>query len=78
MERIFCPVVFGCSIAVFPACEYRFSGVLRNESVYQVKKEITVFAISFLYGCYEVRFTLLKMRLTINTRAIAPMSAGIM
>jgi hypothetical protein len=24
-------------------CEYRFSGVLRNESIYQVKKEITVF-----------------------------------
>ena len=78
MERILCPVVFGCSIAVFPVVNTAFLVVLRNESVYQVKKEITVFAISFLYGCYEVRFTLLKMRLTINTRAIAPISAGIM
>ena len=78
MERILCPAVFGCSIVVFAACEYRFSGVLRNESVYPVKKETTVYAISFSYGCYEVRFTFLKMRLTINTRAIAPMSAGIM
>jgi hypothetical protein len=78
MERILCPAVFGCTIVVFAAREYRFSGVIKNESVYLVKKETTVSAISFLYGCYEVCFTLLKMRLTINTRAIALMSAGIM